>query len=160
MGARTAFFLSVALLVFSGCSKEIVEVPDKEEPVKLSSQSAVVKLRPVWVQEKGALKFYIRVNYFSEDWIFIQAGKTLVIRSDGKEFFFRSSHGSVPNRKLFDGGGVSETADYSINRVQMLKVLSLHKPTFSIIGVLETVEIPIPDSTMEKFRRFAEDYMH
>ncbi|MFT4554123.1 MAG: hypothetical protein ACI9S8_002768 [Chlamydiales bacterium] len=160
MQDRRGIIFALVLAAFSGCAREEGATPLRGQVVSQVSSDHQVNIFPIWTEEKGALKFFIRVNYYSEDWIFIQAGRTLMIRAGEEEIFLRSEVGSLDERKLLDGGYVSETADYFIGKIQMLKILSSETPSFILLGVSNNVERPLSESTLEKFRQFLEDYMH
>lgn len=159
MPGRRELLFAIVLTSLPGCSKSEGDRPYRNQQAAQSYSKAEVKLFPIWQETKGVLNFFIRVNYFNEDWLFIEPGKTLLIRAGGEDFVLRSINGSLSDRKMHNGGYVSETADFRIEKMQMLKILSSENLTFTVVGVSENLERPLPDSTREEFQQFYDDYM-
>jgi hypothetical protein len=98
-------------------------------------------------------RYFLRVWYQGDGWIFINEGESLVLLMDGEKTVFSGS-GSSGDREVIYGGFVWEVALYPVTEKQIRKISNAKDITVKIIGSKGYVIRKFDETNFENFRHF------
>lgn len=78
--------------------------------------------------------YWIGISTSTAEWIFIEAGPSLLLKLDGGEIVELSGDGSAKHRDVSRLGGVSEYAGYVITIDQLRQIAAAKTVDFRIVG--------------------------
>lgn len=159
-----SFFLSVSLF---GQSKYHVEVNhDKYDDFStytlngnlIPSSGSSVSFNARLKKKDSVISHHIVIDYYSDDWLFIQSGNSLTMLIDGEKIRLYSL-GSDNFRHVYSGGYVREKAYYYITPETMQKIFNAQKVEFKLSGEQFYVERRLSRKNKENLERFYNEYV-
>lgn len=156
------FSLSMGCLKKSYIDRDINEFENVERISMTSNNlagagllsSTTISLTPSRMKDlsTGTTSYHLVLNYYGQDWIFIDEGETLVFLIDGQRFGL-SSDGSLGNRTVGSGGSVYEIAIYDTDMAFIGRIANAGEVKVQIQGqVFE--ERHFDKSNFEAFQSF------
>jgi hypothetical protein len=108
--------------------------------------------------QNGQISHSIIIDYFADDWIFIEPGVSLKILADDNKIELYSK-GSSNSREVSNGGKIRERAYYDITLDDYQKLLSSNNVEFKLSGNQYYVERKLTKKNKENLKRFYDEYM-
>jgi hypothetical protein len=108
--------------------------------------------------KNGHASYSLIIDYYSDDWLFIESGISLKILADSNKLELSSS-GSINSREVYNGGKIRERAFYNISLEEYQKIFMANKVEFKLSGNQYYLERKLTTKNKENLKRFFEEYM-
>mgnify|MGYP001211406285 CR=1 FL=1 len=161
-------FLSVFLSVnLFGQSKYHVEVNhDKYDDFStytldgnlIPSSGSSISFNARLKKKDSLISHHIIIQYYANDWLFIQSGNSLTMLLDGEKIRLYTA-GSDNFRQVYSGGYVREKAYYSVTPETIKKIFSAQKVEFKLTGEQFYTERRLTRKNKENLERFYNEYI-
>ena len=108
--------------------------------------------------KNGIASYSLIIDYYSDDWLFIESGISLKILADSNKLELYSS-GSMNSREVYNGGKIRERAFYTISIEDYQKIFKANKVEFKLSGNQYYLERKLTNKNKENLKRFFEEYI-
>lgn len=156
-------FLGPVLLFLFSCVA--IQPIIKEDYDKVTNLKRIYLIQNLCPQNKsGSIEFnmvyhlryasqlWISIKYFSDNWLYITAEKSLVLLIDGEKIEL-SGEGSF-NRRHVDSYGINETARYLISKEMLDKLAQAHKIEGKLFGMKYYETFYLDENNLKAIRKF------
>ena len=111
----------------------------------------------------NSTSYFLRFNYFSKQWLFINKGESLILLLNGKDrLSFTSDQGSEGQRNMqsnYLNAVITESANYSVSLDMIKQIFYSDSIEFYITGNAGTISGKFSQENILNYRRFIEEYL-